>query len=147
MDVQRVRSRAERMSRYRRVLETRDPETTPGRLRQLAVDSVRPVRLWAARNPNTPPDALALLVVDQDGYVRWNAIVNPGVSTEALRRAAEFEAEKFGDEYFSIRERAVHHPNASDELRAELIEAGTCRRPERCPKPWFYRSRFENAPT
>ncbi|WP_458691316.1 hypothetical protein [Nocardia tengchongensis] len=145
--MQGVPSRAERLAGYRRVLETRDPATAPGRLRQLAVDSVRPVRLWAARNPNTPPDALALLVVDQDGNVRWNAIVNPGVPTEALRGAAELEVRTSGDAYFSVRERVVHHPNASDELRAELIEAGTCRRPDRCPKPWFYNNRFESAPT
>ncbi|MEV6279432.1 hypothetical protein [Nocardia sp. NPDC051832] len=147
MDKRGVRSRAERLSGYRRVLETRDPETSPDRLRELAVDLVRPVRLWAARNPNTPPDALALLVVDRDANVRWNAILNPAMPTEALRPAAEIEARTYGDSTFSFRERVAHHPNISNELRTELIEAGTCQRPQGCPKPWFYRNCFESART
>ncbi|MCA2207382.1 hypothetical protein [Nocardia rosealba] len=142
-----MQSRAERLSGYRRVLETRHPDTPPDRLRELAVDTVRPVRLWTARNPNTPPDALALLVIDQDEHVRWNAILNPGVPTDALRPAAELEARMHGDASFLFRERVAHHPNVSDELGAELIEAGTCRRPRGCPKPWFYRNFFETART
>ncbi|WP_181697075.1 hypothetical protein [Nocardia sp. GTS18] len=145
VDMRRVRSRAERSGGYRRVLETREPETLPDRLRELAVDTVRPVRLWTARNPNTPPDALALLVIDQDEHVRWNAILDPGVPTDALRPAAELEARMYGDASILFRELVAHHPNVSDELRAELIEAGTCRRPRRCPKPWFYRNFFEAA--
>ncbi|MEU1525364.1 hypothetical protein ABZ413_24515 [Nocardia rhamnosiphila] len=133
------------MSGYRRVLETRDPATCPDRLRQLAVDPVRPVRLWAARNPNTPADALTLLVVDEDSSVQWNAIVNPVVPVEALRRVAAIEAARWGNRHLLLRERVVHHPNVTDELRAELINAGTCQRVEWCPKPWFYRNRFDDS--
>ncbi|WP_426513264.1 hypothetical protein ACPPVO_23165 [Dactylosporangium sp. McL0621] len=57
------------MAGYRRVLEARSSRTTTERLRQLADDPIRPVRLWAARNPRTPPDALDRLLQDPDSWV------------------------------------------------------------------------------
>ncbi|MBF6348218.1 hypothetical protein IU448_04215 [Nocardia flavorosea] len=116
--------------------------TGPDRLRELAADPVLPVRLWTARNPNVPADAFVRLIVDEDNPVRWNAITNPGVPPAALRHVAALEADRHGDQDFTLRENLAHHPNATAEFRAELIKAGTCRNPASCPEPWYYRNRF-----
>ncbi|MBR7833800.1 hypothetical protein KDL01_11020 [Actinospica durhamensis] len=127
-----VRTRAERLSGYRRVLEARSPQTSVDRLRVLATDEVRPVRLWTARNPATPADALDRLARDCDASVRWNALVNPLLPDEALSWMAEREEGEHGSRWFHERSLIVHHPNASEGLRAELIAAGACRCPEWC---------------
>ena len=101
------------------------------RLRSLAVDEVRPVRLWAARSPLAPPDALDLLARDVDSWVRWNALVNPNLPDTGLRWLADLEAKTAGTRWFLLRSLIVHHPNASEALRAELVAVGACD----CPRP------------
>ncbi|MEV0748362.1 hypothetical protein OG778_17585 [Streptomyces sp. NBC_00184] len=104
---------------------------TAERLRSLAVDEIRPVRLWTARSPLTPPDALDRLARDMDSSVQWNALINPNLPDTALRWLADLEAKKAGTRWFILRERIVHHPNASEALRAELVAVGACS----CPRP------------
>ncbi|WP_083971406.1 hypothetical protein [Actinoplanes awajinensis] len=72
-----MRTAAEREPGLLRVYEARSAETTVQRLRELAVDPIRAVRLWVARNANTPPDALGLLLQDADHSVRTNALRHP----------------------------------------------------------------------
>ncbi|MFI0942743.1 hypothetical protein [Streptomyces sp. NPDC021020] len=126
-----VRTQAERLSGYVRVLEARSPDASPERFRSLAVDEIRPVRLWTARSPLTPPDALDQLARDEDQSVQWNALINPNLPDTALRWLADLEAEEAGTRWFTLRERIVHHPRASAALRAELVAAGACS----CPRP------------
>lgn len=123
-----MRSYAERTQGYRRVLEARASDTSPERLRLLAADEVRPVRLWVARNRNTPPDALDVLSRDEDPAVRWNVLLNPHLPEPSLERMAELEAADSKSNI--VRNRVVHHPNATATLRARLLEAGAC---TRCP--------------
>ena len=126
-----VRSRAERILAYRRVLEARSAETSTDRLRALALDEVRPVRLWVARNPHTPPDALGHLARDEDSSVRWNVLLHPETPDTALRWLSEREADSYGTKTFIDRRLIVHHPNASKALRAELVAIGAFE----CPRP------------
>ncbi|WP_328551128.1 hypothetical protein [Streptomyces sp. NBC_00358] len=104
---------------------------TAERLRSLAVDEIRPVRLWTARSPLAPPDALDRLARDEDSSVQWNALINPNLPDTVLRWLADLEAKKAGTRWFILRERIVHHPNASEALRAELVAVGACS----CPQP------------
>jgi hypothetical protein len=127
-----VRPLTERLSGYRRVLEARNPDTSAERLSVLAVDEIRPVRLWVARNSAAPPAALARLAEDEDSWVQWNALLNLNLPDSALRSLAQQESEKFGGEWFHIRRLVVHHPNVSDELREQLITAGACVCPRLC---------------
>jgi hypothetical protein len=117
-----IRTPAERRLGYLRVLEARSPSTSTERLRVLATDSIRPVRLWTARNPNTPPDALGSLTEDEDPWVQWNALLHPHTPAAALQTVADEEAATARSRRFII----VHHPNTSPALRAELIAAGAC---------------------
>ena len=126
-----IRTQAERLLGYRRVLEARSPDVTADRLRLLALDEIRPVRLWTARSPLAPPDALDCLARDDDASVRWNALLNPNLPDSAMRWMAEHEAAEAGARSFLYRQRIVHHPNLSPALRAELVAAGACS----CPKP------------
>ncbi|GAA0932700.1 hypothetical protein Vau01_123280 [Virgisporangium aurantiacum] len=82
-----IRTAHERWLGYLRVLEAWDPKTTHDRLRELAHDVIRPVRLWTARNPNTPPDALTILSTDPDETVRWNFLLNRSTPLEARHLA------------------------------------------------------------
>jgi hypothetical protein len=120
------------MLAYRRVLEARDLNTSADRLRALAADEVRPVRLWVARNPLTPPDALGALARDEDSSVRWNALLHPETPDDALRWLSEREAARSGTKWFLVRQLVVHHPNASAELRADLAAIGACVCPQPC---------------
>jgi hypothetical protein len=126
-----VRSPAERLLGYRRVLETRNPDTPAERLNVLAIDEIRPVRLWVARNRATPPAALARLAQDEDYSVQWNALLNPNLPDSALRSLAQQEAEESNGRWFISRRLIVHHPNVSDELREQLVAVGACE----CPRP------------
>ncbi|MER7277784.1 hypothetical protein ABT369_25415 [Dactylosporangium sp. NPDC000244] len=56
-----IRSQSERMPGYQRALEARSPTTSSARLRELATDDVRPVRVLVARNFNTPRETLEQL--------------------------------------------------------------------------------------
>lgn len=132
MSLRVVRSSAERLLGYRRVLEARNPDTSADRLGVLAIDEIRPVRLWVARNRVTPPAALARLAEDEDSSVQWNALLNSNLPDSALRSLAQQEAEKSGGRWFLRRRLIVHHPNVSDELREQLITAGACECPRLC---------------
>ncbi|GAA3990539.1 hypothetical protein GCM10022247_06640 [Allokutzneria multivorans] len=121
----------DRLQGYRRVLEAREPDTSAERLGVLALDEIRPVRLWTARNPATPPTALAGLAEDEDDTVRWNALLNPNLPDAALRSLAQREEAESGGRSFIVRCLVVHHPNASAELRDQLVAAGACE----CPRP------------
>lgn len=87
-----IRTRAGWTAGYRRVLEARSLDTPADRLRILAFDEIRPVRLYVARNPSTPPDALVWLASDPDESVRWNVLLNVNRPAEARRNAAAREA-------------------------------------------------------
>jgi hypothetical protein len=110
---------ARRYAGYQRVKEARDADVSPERLRVLAADPVRPVRLAVAKHPATPPDALTTLLSDVDDQVSWAALLHRSVPTEAL--TARFET---GDE--SARALIAHHPNAPRDLR------GRCFCPDFC---------------
>ena len=99
-----IRSAHERWLGYLRVLEARDATTSHDRLRGLARDVIRPVRLWTARNPNTPPDA----------------------PLRALLAMADGEAAYAPAGCFIVRHKVAHHPNTSADLRAHLLTAGVC---------------------
>ncbi|MBF9132417.1 hypothetical protein I0C86_26215 [Plantactinospora sp. S1510] len=127
-----VPSYRDRMAGYQRVLEARSAETIPERLRGLAGDPIRPVRLWVARNPRTPPDALDRLLHDSDSSVQWNALLHLATPGTALERLANDEAAKYGSRTFHHRSLVAHHPNASTELRHRLAQQGACRCPDWC---------------
>jgi hypothetical protein len=112
------------------VLEARSAVTSTDRLRELAADDVRPVRLWTARNENTPADALDRLTQDEDPWVRWNALLHRKTPGSALERLAEIEAAEWGNDWFLARGVIVHHPNTPSALRRQLLDAGACRN---CP--------------
>ncbi|MEU4623044.1 hypothetical protein AB0G04_24110 [Actinoplanes sp. NPDC023801] len=139
-----VRERAAWMRGYRRVLEARDRRCPPDRLRELARDEVRPVRLWAARNPSTPTDALDFLARDADDNVRFNVLLNPHTPDSALRWLADQEDERYGSRHAPDRQRILHHPGASVELRDELVAAGFCDCPGWCAR--FNHSHFGSSP-
>jgi hypothetical protein len=130
-----VRPYSERMAGYRRVLEARS-RTTPARLRELAGDEIRPVRLWTARNIWTPADALDLLADDPDDSVVWNVLLNRQTPARTLERLSRREAAKFGDRYFIDRERIAHHPLAPEALREALLLAGACKGCSRYCQGW-----------
>jgi hypothetical protein len=118
------------MLAYQRVLEARHLETSAGRLRIVAGDEVRPVRLRVARNPNTPSDVLDALARDEDKSVRWNALLHPKTPDAGLRWLSEHEMAEYG--------KALPHPpidrsrpERSNALRAELLALGAYA----CPKP------------
>jgi hypothetical protein len=121
-----IRSAHERWLGYLRVLEARDATTSHDRLRELAHDIIRPVRLWTARNPNTPPDALIILSADTDSTVQWNVLLNRSTPLQALQAMADGEATDAPAGWFIVRHKVAHHPNASAELRAQLFTAGAC---------------------
>ncbi|MEV6522721.1 hypothetical protein AB0M43_12315 [Longispora sp. NPDC051575] len=121
-----VRPPAERTAGLARVVEARAATTAEDRLRALAGDEVRPVRLWTARNLGTPPDALDLLTRDPDEIVRWNALLNPRTPAPALERLAEEENRRYGGRWFLFRDNVVHHPNTPEPLRESLYRAGAC---------------------
>ncbi|GAA0455009.1 hypothetical protein Aca07nite_68570 [Actinoplanes capillaceus] len=127
-----VRSYRDRMAGYRRVLEARSPETTLDRLRELAGDEIRPVRLWTARNPRTPADALARLLQDADESVQGNALLHTGTPGTALEWLADEEETQYGFCHFSCRSLIVHHPNTPGPLRRRLLDAGACSCPNWC---------------
>ena len=122
-----IRSPTERRLGYLRVLEARSATTTTERLRTLAGDEIRPVRLWTARNWNTPPDALDALARDTDSTVRWNALLNPRTTAHTLDWIALREATEAPAGLFIERGHIVHHPNTPADLRRDLLAAGACR--------------------
>ncbi|WP_412538916.1 hypothetical protein R8Z50_24050 [Longispora sp. K20-0274] len=122
-----VRPSAERLAGRLRVVEARADTTSAARLRSLATDEIRPVRVWVARNDNTPPDALDLLARDPDEIVRWYALLHPRTPSSALEWLADEENRRYGGRWFLVRDRVVHHPNAPEPLRRSLLRAGACR--------------------
>jgi hypothetical protein len=108
-----IRSAHERWLGYLHVLEARDVKASPDRLRELARDIIRPVRLWTARNPNTPPDSLIILSADTDSTVKWNVLLNRSTPPQALHAMADQEAASAPAGWFIIRHKVVHHPNTS----------------------------------
>ncbi|MFC6021636.1 hypothetical protein ACFP2T_36410 [Plantactinospora solaniradicis] len=134
-----VPSYRDRLDGYRRVLEARSAVTIPERLRGLADDPIRPVRLWVARNPRTPPDALDRLLHDSDSWVQWNALLHLDTPGTALERLADDEAATYGSRTFHHRSLVAHHPNASTELRHRLVQQGACRCPDWCAGQVFER--------
>jgi hypothetical protein len=132
------------MAGYRRVLEARSTTTSAARLRSLARDEIRPVRLWTARNHNAPPDALDLLTQDSDRQVQWNALRHTRTPAQALERMAREEAVKSGDRWFIDRQLIAHHPNAPEPLRQSLFQAGVCRDCSKTCHSWrFYTHRHK----
>jgi hypothetical protein len=122
-----IRSQRERLAGYRRVLEARSSDVTEARLRELAYDEIRPVRLWTARSRRCPGDALVALADDEDGSVRWCALHNAAMPEAGLRYLCEREAE--GDRsgstpFFGVRKRVLAHPNTPTELAEQLRELG-----------------------
>ncbi|SDS87410.1 hypothetical protein [Actinoplanes derwentensis] len=131
MEYQYIRSAAENKLGLLRVHEARSTATTEQRLRELAADPIRPVRVWTARNPNTPPDAVATLLQDADCSVRNEALYHlrtPAVALELLARqeAEEAEAARLPNTAAKKRHVVAHHPNTPPQLRDELIAAGVC---------------------
>ncbi|GIE78501.1 hypothetical protein Aph02nite_44510 [Actinoplanes philippinensis] len=125
---QHTRSVAERELGLLRVNEARSIDTTEQRLRELATDPIRPVRLWTARNPNTPPNAVAILLQDADRGVRNEALYHlraPAAALEVLARR-EAEAAELPNATTHKRHVVAHHPNTPLPLRDELIAAGVC---------------------
>ena len=123
----RIRSRAEQLAGYRRVLEARSPATPADRLRDLAADELRPVRLWVARNPRCPSDALDALARDEDRTVQWNVLLNAGTPAPALWFLADLEkqeAERSSHPWFIVRSKVLAHPNAGWKLKWELLRLG-----------------------
>jgi len=119
------RSPRERYLGYLRYLEARDPETSPDRLRELTIDEVPPVRLWASRNPRCPPDALQAMVVRGDTS-SW-ALGNPSTPESALRYLSEAESrgQSQRDHPLTlIRSQCLLHPNAGRAFRRELRRQG-----------------------
>ena len=110
---------ARRYDGYQRVKEARNQNVPPHRLRELATDPVRPVRLAVARHPAAPPDALAALLNDEDEEVVATALLNRAVPTEALAAHAQAAPQSEMDV-------VAHHPNAPRHLR------GRCSCPEFC---------------
>ena len=104
---------------YQRVLEARMAAVPVERLRELAADPIRPVRLNVARHPRTPADALGRLLFDVDSTVVWNALLHPGTPTEALIRFA-------GSATSSDWTLLAHHPQAPNDFR------GRCDCPSWC---------------
>ncbi|MGI5238916.1 hypothetical protein [Dactylosporangium sp. CA-139066] len=127
-----IRTRAERMLGYARVLEARDPATSADRLRALADDDVRPVRVWVARNFHTPRDALERLARDQDEAVRWCASYALTLPEIALRWRADGRQVPAAAQSNGFLHDMVHHPSVPEDLRAELLAAGHCQ--QRCPR-------------
>jgi hypothetical protein len=117
---------------YRRVLEARDANTRPARLRELVRDPLAPVRLWAARNPSTPPEALGVLTRDGESMVRWYALRNVNTDGAALAFVAEHEASRYGDRRLWVRSLIVHHPNLPAATRLAAAAAGACGCPGAC---------------
>ncbi|MEV7230308.1 hypothetical protein AB0M79_25310 [Polymorphospora sp. NPDC051019] len=147
-----IRGYAERMAGYRRVLEARSTTTSAGRLRELAADEIRPVRVWTARNHNTPADALDPLTRDSDRIVRWIALLHPRTPAHALERIARDHQDPFDIHSSTVRDRIAHHPHTPDGLRQALAQAGACPNcSPTCPEartythrhPW--QSRYEPA--
>ncbi|MFI5846091.1 hypothetical protein ACIA8K_40950 [Catenuloplanes sp. NPDC051500] len=106
MERQPFRTATERELGLLRANEARSTGTTEQRLCELAIDPMRPVRLWTARNPNTPPGALDVLIQDEDHSVRNSALFHPRTPAAALERAAQQEA----DEAEAVRHLVAHHP-------------------------------------
>jgi hypothetical protein len=131
MENQHIRSAAEHKLGLLRVNEARSTDTTEQRLRELATDPIRPVRVWTARNPKTPPDAVATLLQDADCSVRNEALYHlrtPAAALELLARqeAEEAEAAHLPNATTHKRHVVAHHPNTPPQLRDELIAAGVC---------------------
>ncbi|WP_433797892.1 hypothetical protein [Actinoplanes sp. CA-252034] len=131
MDYQQIRSAAERQVGLLRANEARSTDTTEQRLRELATDPLRPVRVWTARNPNTPPDVVAILLQDADCSVRNEALYHlrtPAAVLQVLARqeAEEVEAALLPNGTTHKRHVVAHHPNTPPQLRDELIAAGVC---------------------
>ncbi|BCJ74492.1 hypothetical protein CS0771_40360 [Catellatospora sp. IY07-71] len=112
------------MAGYRRVLEARDPTVPADRLAELAVDDVRPVRIYVARHPRTEGATLARLMADEDELVRWNALLNPNTPAHALAELAADEEQKHGVKWSTSLHIIARHPNADPELRTHLLAAG-----------------------
>lgn len=115
------------MRGYRRVLEARNAATPADRLRTLAQDEIRPVRVWTARNPACPEDALDRLAHDADSSVRWNALGNPEMPETGLWYIAQLEAAEtwfMTHDWCVVRRRVYQHRRAGRELRRELHRQG-----------------------
>jgi hypothetical protein len=121
-----IRTRAEWMLGHQRVLEARDPTTTVERLRALADDGARPVRVWVALNFRTPPDALERLAQDEDDYVRARASYNLTLPDVAARWRANPDRTYPEGQYNGMLHDMVHHPGTPEDLRAELVAAAQC---------------------
>ncbi len=118
------------MAGYRRVLEARSNQASVKRLRELAEDPVRVVRLYASWNYRTPADALGPLLAEDDYLVWWNVIHNPRTPAEALARAVAAETDP--EPWSTKRHIVAHHPSAAPELRTALLAVGACRYPDSC---------------
>jgi hypothetical protein len=122
-----IRSQSERLAGYRRVLEARSPDVTGLRLRELADDGIRPVRLWTARSIRCPGDALVALAHDEDPWVSWCALLNAAMPEAGLRYLCEREAEgdrKDRTPCFIVRVWVLAHPNTPTQLADQLRELG-----------------------
>jgi hypothetical protein len=126
-----IRSQPERIAGYSRVLEARSSDVTEGRLRELAHDEIRPVRLWTARSRLCPGDALVALAHDEDSSVSWNALHNAAMPDAGLRYLCEREAERNRHQtpFFIVRARVLAHPNTSPQLAEQLRELGVVAEP------------------
>lgn len=130
-----IRSRSERLAGYRRVLEARSLGATEQRLRELARDDIRPVRLWAARNDRCPPDGLMNLAKDQDSIVRWNALMNASMPGAGLQLLSELEAKECSNSAeprFTVRSKVLAHPNVDGLLADHLRDLGVRPEPVDC---------------
>lgn len=121
---------------YARVKEARSPDVTEVRLRELAGDEIFPVRLYTALSPLAPPDVLLRLARDDEDYIQSCVLLNVRTDDAALRILAERERAAAGRRaragIHSRRGMIVHHPNASEALRAELVRQGACACPREC---------------
>jgi hypothetical protein len=127
-----IRSQPERIAGYRRVLEARSPDVPEQRLRELAHDEIRPVRLWTARSNRCPGDALVALAHDEDPNVSWSALHNAAMPEAGLRYLCEREAERDRKDRtpsFIVRARVLAHPNTPPQLAEQLRELGVVPEP------------------
>jgi 3-methyladenine DNA glycosylase AlkC len=94
-------------------LITKNPNTPPEVLAQLAKDKSAYVREMAAGNLNTPPEVLAQLANDKSAYVRENVAINLNTPPEVLAQLAN-------DKSTYVREMAARNPNTPPEILAQL---------------------------
>jgi len=88
---------------------SKNPNTSPEILEQLATDAPTWIRYRVAQNPNTPTKTLQQLATDKDPYVRHNVLLNPN-KNQIIERLV------FMTDYNqSIKFKTIYYPAPVDE--------------------------------